>query len=393
MPAPVDPLPHLQALIRCPSVTPQEAGALDYLEGVLTAAGFRCRRLVFSEAGTADVDNLFARIGTRPPHLCFAGHSDVVPPGDAAAWSVPPFAGAVRQGTLIGRGAADMKGAIACFLAAALAALEAEGGKPPGSLSFLITGDEEAAAVNGTIKVLKWMAEHGEIPDHCIVGEPTNPARLGEAIKIGRRGSLNGELVVLGVQGHVAYPAEADNPLPKLARMIDRISAEALDQGSTDFEPSNLEVTTIDVGNPATNVIPAKASARFNIRFNDRHTPASLEQWIRLRCEAVRTELGGEFTLAFGNACDCFLTQPGPLTDLVGAAVEAETGVAPSLNTNGGTSDARFIKDYCPVLEFGLVSRTIHKVDEQVPLADLVQLTRIYRRIITDYFVAFGARS
>ncbi|MGI9413074.1 MAG: succinyl-diaminopimelate desuccinylase [Hyphomicrobiales bacterium] len=372
-------------LIRCPSVTPAEGGALDYLEATLKGAGFTCWRLPFGE-----VDNLFARRGKGSPHVCFAGHTDVVPPGDDEAWDLPPFGGEEKDGELYGRGAVDMKGGVACFVAAALDHAAQTEAAPRGSVSLLITGDEEGPAVDGTIKVLAWMAANGHVPDHCLVGEPTNPDRLGQAIKIGRRGSLNAALKVGGVQGHSAYPHRADNPIPKIARMLDRLSSEPLDAGSEHFEPSTLAITSVDVGNPATNVIPASASAQFNIRYNDRHSVDSLKRWIAERCDAVAAELGGDYALDLSHTGDCFLTEPGPLVDVLAHAIEAETGQPPELATNGGTSDARFIKDFCPVVEFGLVGQTMHQVNERVPLGDLDVLTRIYRRFLDRYFATMA---
>jgi len=383
---PRDPVALTQALIRCPSVTPAEGGALDALEAVLAAAGFRCERLVFSDQDTPDIDNLFARFGEGPPHLCFAGHTDVVPPGDDKAWSHPPFAGDIADGVLYGRGAVDMKGAVACFTAAALGYLAERGDDFNGSISLLITGDEEGPAVNGTIKVLDWMAENSQTPDHCVVGEPTNPEALGDAVKIGRRGSLNGAITVTGTQGHVAYPQLADNPVTRLIAILSALTAEPLDTGSEHFEPSNLEVTTVDVGNPAVNVIPASASALFNIRFNDRHSRESLEAWV---AETAARAPGGAMDnveIAFKSSGDCFLTEPGPLVDVVQGAVEAVTGRKPALTTGGGTSDARYIKDHCPVVEFGLVGQTMHQIDERVPLSDIEKLAGVYRAILDRYF-------
>jgi succinyl-diaminopimelate desuccinylase len=381
MTSPSEALAIAEGLIRCRSVTPAEGGALDFLQARLEAAGFRCTRLPFSGEGTPDVDNLYARIGEGAPHLCFAGHCDVVPPGDEAKWSVPPFAGEVRDGMLWGRGAADMKGGIACFAAAAIDHA-ARNGMATGSISLLITGDEEGPAVNGTVKMLKWLAGHGEVPDHCIVGEPTNPRALGDMIKIGRRGSLTATLTVRGTQGHVAYPHLAKNPIPPLVAMLAALTARPLDGGTEHFQPSNLEVTTVDVGNPADNVIPAEARAVFNIRFNTLHSADSLMAWIRETCAGV----GADHELAFKASGDCFLTEPGDFTRLVSAAVEAATGRIPELSTSGGTSDARFIKDYCPVVEFGLVGETMHKVDERVAVADIERLTGIYARILDAYF-------
>jgi succinyl-diaminopimelate desuccinylase len=382
-----------QGLIACPSVTPLEGGALDLLARTLEPAGFACERLVFAEDGTEAIDNLYARIGSDTPHLCFAGHTDVVPPGEERLWTHPPFGGQIADGVLYGRGAADMKGAIACFAAAALDYIATQGARFEGSISFLITGDEEGIAVNGTCKVLDWMRAKGERPDHCLVGEPTNATRLGESIKIGRRGSLNGKLTVSGVQGHVAYPHLANNPVKGLIAVLARYYDAPLDFGSAHFSASNFEVTSIDVGNRATNVIPASAEARFNIRFNDRHTAAALEALLREQAAQALAKSGLGFELAFEPANHAFLTEPGPLDALLSQAVREVTGLLPTLATDGGTSDARFIKDLCPVVEFGLTTATIHKVDEQVALADLALLTTIYRRFIELYFEEFGARN
>jgi len=379
-----------QGLIRCPSVTPLDAGALDVLVHALKAARFTCERLTFTEEGTPPVDNLYARVGEGPPHLCFAGHTDVVPPGDTKLWSHPPFAAEIADGRLYGRGAADMKGAIACFAAAAVDYAKARGRELDGSISLLITGDEEGPAVNGTAKVLTWMKEKDERPDHCLVGEPTNAARLGEAIKIGRRGSLNATLKVTGVQGHVAYPDLAANPVKGLMQILTRFYDAPLDYGSAHFSPSNLEVTSIDVGNKVVNVIPASAEARLNIRYNDRHSPSSLEAFLREQAALALSGTDLSFGLAFEPPSHTFLTEPGPLDALLSEAVHEITGLTPSLSTGGGTSDARFIKDYCPVIEFGLSTATIHKVDEHVAIADLEQLTAIYRRFIELYFETFG---
>lgn len=372
-----DPVAVAQALIRCPSVTPVDAGALDVLEGLLTELGFACHRLRFEDPGSEPVDNLYARLGTARPNLCFAGHTDVVPAGDLGGWSSAPFAGAIRDGVLYGRGAVDMKGGIAAFVAAVAQHLK-QHGQPAGSISFLITGDEEGIAINGTRKVLDWLKARGEVLDACIVGEPTNPDGIGDAIKIGRRGSLNARLTVEGVQGHVAYPHLADNPLPRLARMLAALTATPLDSGTAHFEPSSLSLTTIDVGNPAVNLIPARGTAGFNIRFNDAHTPESLEAWLRARLDSVSRDYRLDLALSGVS----FVTQPGPLTELVAAAIAGVTGSRPEFSTSGGTSDARFIKDHCPVIEFGLTNRTMHKVDEHVPVADLLRLTEIYRAIL-----------
>ena len=379
-----------QSLIRCESITPEDAGALDVLIQTLKPARFTFWRLNFKEEGTPPIDNLYARIGDGPPHLCFAGHVDVVPPGDAKLWSHPPFAAEIEGDLLYGRGAADMKGTIACFTAAALDYVKGRGREIDGSISLLITGDEEGPAINGTRKVLAWMKEQGERPDHCLVGEPTNTKRIGEAIKIGRRGSLNGWLKVTGVQGHVAYPHLANNPVKGLVKILARFYDAPLDYGSAHFSPSNLEVTTIDVGNPTVNMIPAFAEARFNVRFNDRHSTDALKAQLRQQAILALSGTDLEFSLEFDPPSDCFLTEPGPLDALLSEAVSEITGLTPSLSTDGGTSDARFIKEYCPVIEFGLTTATIHKADEHVAIADLEQLTAVYRRFIALYFETFG---
>jgi succinyl-diaminopimelate desuccinylase len=378
-----------RALIRCRSVTPEDAGAIELLDVVLGKAGAHCHRLTFSDTDTPKIENLYARIGDSEPHLCFAGHTDVVPPGDESLWHHPPFAAEIADGILYGRGASDMKGAIAAFVAAALDFVAAKGDDFEGSISFLITGDEEGPAINGTRKVLDWMRAKNELPDHCVVGEPTNATKLGETIKIGRRGSLNGRLIVMGVQGHVAYPHLAANPVKGLIRVLDRFYDEPLDHGTAHFSPSNLEVTSIDVGNEAVNVIPAKAEARFNIRFNDRHEAKTLETLLRQRTvQALEgTDLG--FTLVFEPPSQAFITTPGPLDALLSEAVRDVTGLMPSLSTDGGTSDARFIKDLCPVVEFGLLTASIHKIDEHVAVADLTRLTAIYQQFLELYFANF----
>jgi succinyl-diaminopimelate desuccinylase len=381
-----DPVAIARDLLRCPSVTPAEGGALSFLEATLKAAGFTVHRMTFSEPGTYDVENFYARIGTAAPHLMFAGHTDVVPTGDEKVWTHPPFAGAVDNGQLYGRGAVDMKGGIACCVAAVLDYLAANGGKPKGSISFLITGDEESIAVNGTPKLLQWAAEHGEKFDHCILGEPSNQDELGDTIKIGRRGSLNGTLIVAGKSGHVAYPQRADNPVRGIATMMAALQSEPLDNGSATFQPSNLEFTSIDVGNKTVNLIPDEARARFNIRFNDCHTLESLKALLETRAAKAA---GGKIKFVFkfepSNA-GVFVTKPGPFTELVSNAVFEATGRKPDLSTTGGTSDARFITHYCPVVEFGLVGQTMHAIDERVPVADLVALTAIYRKIVDKYF-------
>jgi succinyl-diaminopimelate desuccinylase len=381
-----DPVAIARDLIRCRSVTPAEGGAIGYLQTVLGRPGFTVHRTTFAEPDTAPIENLYARIGREGPNLMFAGHTDVVPPGDEAAWRHPPFAGEVAGDKLYGRGAVDMKGGIACFVAAALDHLAANGGKPKrGSLSLLITGDEESVAVNGTIKLLRWAAERGEKFDHCILGEPSNVEVVGDTIKAGRRGSLNGTLIVAGRQGHVAYPDRADNPIRGLVTLIAALQAP-LDDGSAHFDPSHLEFTSVDVGNPTVNLIPGEARARFNIRYNDCHSQTALKTLIEHRANAAAT---GRVHFAIDwqpSNADVFLTKPGPFTDLAAAAIEEVTSRKPKLSTSGGTSDARFIKDYCPVLEFGLVGQTMHAVDECAPVADLLTLTAIYRRLIEKYF-------
>jgi len=381
-----DPVTIARDLLRCPSVTPAEGGALAFLEKTLKAAGFTVHRMTFSESGTDDIENLYARIGTAAPHLMFAGHTDVVPVGDEKAWAHPPFSGAVADGQLYGRGAVDMKGGIACCVAAVLDHLGANGGKPKGSISFLITGDEESIAVNGTPKLLKWAAELGEKFDHCILGEPSNQEELGDTIKVGRRGSLNGQLIVNGTQGHVAYPQRADNPIRGLAALITALQGEPLDAGSAQFSASHLEFTSVDVGNKTVNLIPGEARARFNIRFNDNHTLDSLKKLIEQRAaRAAARKIKFAFQWEPSNA-GVFVTKPGPFTELVAKAITDVTGRKPELSTTGGTSDARFITNYCPVVEFGLVGQTMHQVNERVPVADLAKLTTIYRKIIDQYF-------
>jgi succinyl-diaminopimelate desuccinylase len=381
-----DPAALARDLLRCPSVTPAEGGALGLIESVLKPAGFDVHRVTFAEPRTAPVENLYARIGRAGPHLVFAGHTDVVPPGEQANWAYPPFAGEIVDGTLYGRGAVDMKGAVACALAAALDHLAAHGGRPKGSISFLITGDEESIAVNGTVKLLKWAAERGEAFDHCILGEPSNAVALGDTIKIGRRGSLNGTLVITGKQGHVAYPERADNPVRGLVTLMSALMATPLDQGSARFDASNLEFTSIDIGNTVVNLIPGEARARFNIRFNDHHSDASLRMLIEKRAaDAAARHIRWHIDWEPSNA-DSFVADAGPFIDLVSDAIREVTGREPKLSTTGGTSDARFIKDYCPVLEFGLVGQTMHQVDERTPVADLTALTAVYREILDRYF-------
>ncbi|MDZ4382653.1 MAG: succinyl-diaminopimelate desuccinylase [Parvibaculum sp.] len=381
--SPYDPLEIARELIRCPSVTPEDAGALAVLEKWLRPLGFTCERMRFSDDGTPDIDNLYARFGTGAPHFCFAGHTDVVPVGDEAAWTTDPFGAEVRQGRLYGRGAADMKSAVASFVAAAQR-LVAEGFQ--GSIGLLITGDEEGPSVNGTAKMLERLASRGEKIDHCLVGEPTCVDRLGDMVKVGRRGSINGWLTVSGTQGHVAYPHLADNPLPRLLEMLRRLDAQVLDEGTDHFQPSNLEITTVDVGNTATNVIPGVARAVVNIRFNDRHTGAGLDLWMRRVLDAVTQEMGGRYEFTTKISGEAFMTEPGDFSALVAGAIEKVTGIAPELSTTGGTSDARFIRAYAPVIEFGLPNATMHKADENAGVTDIARLADIYEAILRGYF-------
>ena len=382
MSAVVDAVELARALIRCPSVTPEDGGSQETLARALESLGFVCHRMTFEASGTPDVQNLYARLGTASPNFCFAGHTDVVPVGDPDAWTADPFGAEIRDGVLYGRGAADMKGAIAAFVGAVSRFLDERDGKFDGSISLLITGDEEGPAVNGTVKVLRWMEERGERIDDCLVGEPTNPTRLGEMIKIGRRGSLSGWITVRGVQGHTAYPQLADNPLPRLARMLSALADTPIDDGTDHFQPSNLQLTTVDVGNPATNVIPAAARAAFNIRFNDLHSGESILAWVRERLDSV----GGDYELETRLTGESFLTPPGRLSDLIQQAIGSAVDGEAALSTTGGTSDARFIKDYCAVAEFGAVGQTMHKVDERVSLADLAALGQIYEGVLNGYF-------
>jgi len=371
-------------LIRRPSVTPEDAGALEVVERALKAAGFETHRVTFSEPGTPDIDNLFATIGTGRPHLAFAGHTDVVPTGDLSRWRFDPFAAEIDEGRLYGRGACDMKGAIAAFIDAALSYVEKRGA-PKGRLSFLITGDEEGPSINGSVKLLKWAQARGETFDHCIVGEPTNVATLGDTIKIGRRGSLNGRIRVIGKQGHVAYPHRAQNPAPIIARIVAALSAHEFDAGTAHFDRTNLEFSTIDIGNPAANVIPGEARAAFNIRFNDAWTFETLKAHVREVAEAAADSATFEIEFPPSNAVS-FITEPGPFTDLVAQAIKDVTGETPELSTSGGTSDARFVTHYCPVLEFGLTNETIHAVNENARLADIDALSAAYFKVLEKYF-------
>ncbi|WP_022701427.1 succinyl-diaminopimelate desuccinylase [Oceanicaulis alexandrii] len=378
-----DPIPLARRLIQAPSVTPKDAGALDVLSEALEALGFVCQRFKFEE-----VDNLYARLGSAAPVFCFAGHTDVVPAGDDAAWSRGPFEAEIADDVLWGRGASDMKGAIAAMVAGVARHLQSQGA-PAGSIAFLITGDEEGPAVNGTKKLLKAITDKGEKLDHCLVGEPTNPHHLGDTIKVGRRGSLNGVITVTGQQGHVAYPEKAENPIPVLIDLLNRLTSRTLDEGAPHFQPSNLEVTTIDVGNAPHNVIPARASAKFNIRFNTAQSGDDLKQWIREEAAAAENGTFCEIDLDLTVTGDAFLTKTGPFTSLLRDAVKDHTGREPALTTGGGTSDARFIKDYCPVAEFGLVGETMHQVDERVPVSDVTGLAAIYADVLDRYFKTF----
>jgi succinyl-diaminopimelate desuccinylase len=378
---PIDPIALAQDLIRCPSVTPADAGAIGVLAEALEKLGFTCHRLSSDERGGPAIANLYARLGDSGPNFAFAGHTDVVPVGDAAAWGGDPFAGTVENGRLRGRGAADMKGALAAMVGAVSIFLE-NGGRPTGSISFLVTGDEEGKALNGTRSLLDWMKERGETVDACVLGEPTNPDILGTTIKVGRRGSMTGRLTVHGTQGHVAYPHMADNPLPRLIRLLKALTDLKLDQGTEHFDPSNLEVVSIDVGNTASNVIPAKGGAVFNIRFNDTYSSDSLEALVRKTLDGA----GGGYDLEFDITGESFLTPPGALAQTVRDAVQAAIGLVPEYSTTGGTSDARFIHHHCPVVEFGLVGQTMHKVDENVAVADLLALTEIYGGVLERFF-------
>ncbi|MGI8840488.1 MAG: succinyl-diaminopimelate desuccinylase, partial [Caulobacteraceae bacterium] len=381
---PLDPVALTRALIRRPSVTPADEGAMDVIQGALEGLGFACRRMA-----SGGIENLYARRGMARPNLCFAGHTDVVPPGEVGAWTHPPFAAAVEEGVLYGRGAVDMKSAIAAFVAA-VAGVVCEG-EPSGSISLLIAGDEDGLAEHGTKAVVAALAAEGEAIDHCIVGEPTSGSVLGDTIKIGRRGSLGAEITIEGTQGHVAYPHRAANPVSVLIALLAKVQARVLDEGHEAFQPSNLEITTVDVGNPAGNVIPARATARLNIRFNPAHTGEGLAAWLEAEARAAGEGFSGQVTLIPRIGGEPFLTAPSPFTALVAGAVKAVTGVEPALSTTGGTSDARFIRALCPVAEFGLVGATIHAVDERAPVTQIRTLAAIYARLIEDYFTTFSS--
>ncbi|MDO9431837.1 MAG: succinyl-diaminopimelate desuccinylase [Phenylobacterium sp.] len=379
----LDPIALTQELIRRPSVTPADEGAMDIVQRTLEGLGFTCRRMRFGE-----IENLYARYGTARPNLCFAGHTDVVPVGDAQAWSREAFAAEIVDGMLIGRGSVDMKSAVAAFAAAAGKAIAA--GQVKGSLSFLITGDEEGVATHGTKMVVEALKAEGEILDHCIVGEPSSAETFGDMIKIGRRGSINTWITVDGRQGHVAYPHRAANPIPVLIDLLAKLQNHVLDEGYTGFQPSNLEVTTVDVANGATNVIPAQAKARLNIRFNPSHKGAELAAWIEAEAAKAAEGFAGTIKVEPVISGEAFLTEPGAFTDLVAAAVQDVSGAAPELSTTGGTSDARFIRDLCPVVELGLVGKTMHAIDERAPVEEIRDLQRVYERVIERYFAAFS---
>ena len=382
----MDPVDLAQALIRCPSVTPADEGAMDVLQSALEELGFTCHRLPFATGNAPEVQNLYARIGDRAPNFCFAGHTDVVPVGDANEWSVDPFAAEIKGDRLYGRGASDMKTAIAGFAAAAARFLESRDNGFPGSISLLITGDEEGEAVNGTVKVLEWLREKGEVLDACLVGEPTNPETLGDMIKIGRRGSMTAFLTVHGASGHAAYPHLADNPVERLVKMLSAVLDKPLDDGTEHFQPSTAVVTTIDVGNPVANVIPARAEARINVRFNDLHTGAGVETLLRRRLD----DIGGDCDLDARVSGEPFLFPPGPLSNLVAGVVEKVTGKRPEFSTAGGTSDARFIKDHCPVCEYGMTNQTAHKADENALISDIRLLSDIYQSVLDGFFADPG---
>lgn len=378
----LDPIAFAQDLIRCPSITPKEAGALDLMQSTLESLGFTCTRYPFGE-----VDNLYARLGTSAPNLCYAGHTDVVPVGNAQAWTHDPFAAHISDGKLWGRGSADMKAGIAAFVAAVAQQL-ASGWTPKGSISFLITGDEEGPAINGTTKVLDAITEAGEIIDHCLVGEPTNPNTLGEMMKIGRRGSLNAVINVIGTQGHVAYPDLADNPVPVMIKLLSALTAKTLDKGNDNFQPSNLEVTSIDVNNTAHNVIAQSAQAKFNIRYNTEHTGDELLAWIESEIANVQKDFKGTIESDLRVPGNPFLTTPGDFSTLLKAAIKDVTGKDAELSTSGGTSDARFICNFAPVIEFGLIGKTIHQIDEYAAIDDINNLCEIYKSLLIRYFDA-----
>jgi len=374
----VDPAQLTADLIRCASVTPVEGGALTLLENRLSSYGFACTRV---DRGA--VSNLFARWGTGNT-FGFNGHTDVVPVGDFAAWTVDPFGAEIRDGFMYGRGATDMKSAVAAFAAAAMDFVSET--PPDGSIVFAITGDEEGSAKDGTMALLDWMQANNENMDVCLVGEPTCPDVMGQMMKIGRRGSMNAFFTITGQQGHSAYPHRANNPLPAMARLVDQLSSSELDHGTEHFDASSLAVVTIDTGNTATNVIPAQSRTTINLRFNDTHSGASLTSWLQTHADAIATAFGVDVSLETSISGESFITPPGALSDLVARAVQVETDRTPEMSTSGGTSDARFVQHHCPVVEFGLVGKTMHQVDECVEIIQIHQLKSIYTRILRDYF-------
>ena len=379
----IDPIALAQSLITRPSVTPRDEGAMHIVEQALTRLGFACTRLKFG-----DIENLYARRGSLSPNLCFAGHTDVVPSGIHSLWRYDPFGAEIHDGLLVGRGAVDMKGGIAAWIAAVAELAEVDG-----SLSFLITGDEEGDAIDGTVRVVQWLKDQGEVIDHCIVGEPSSSDRLGDMIKVGRRGSINGSFVVTGKQGHVAYPQRALNPVPVLIDLLSALKSRILDSGYAQFPASNLEVTTIDVGNSATNVIPQEARARVNIRFNPTHQGRDLDRWMRDLAIEFAERSGAKITYKGAVSGEAFLTEAGPFTTLICDIIREQLGIETDPSTTGGTSDARFIRDLCPVVEFGLVGQTMHQINESVPVKDLVDLKRVYSALIVAYFSKFGSGS
>lgn len=376
-----------QALVRCPSVTPQESGTLDLIAAALAPLGFHCRRYTFEGNNSAAVENMVATWGQGQPHFAFAGHVDVVPVGDARAWTHDPFAAVIENGRLYGRGSADMKSGIACFIDAAARLIRET--PPKGAISLLITCDEEGPSVNGTAPLIRKLAEEGVRFDACVVGEPSSYEKFGDMVKIGRRGSLSGDIVVKGKQGHVAYPDRANNPVPRLLRILTALENTVIDEGTPDFQPSNLEIVSVDVGNPTPNIIPAQARALFNIRFNDLHSGQSLSEKIRAICDGT----GEAYDISFRFGAEPFLTKAGPLSASLIAAIQSVAGLVPKLSTTGGTSDARFIAPFCPVVEFGLLGQTIHQVDEHVNVAEIEQLTRVYHVLLQNWFAAQGAHA
>ncbi len=375
----IDPVALTQALVKCRSITPADDGALDVVANTLIPLGFEVHRLRFEEEGTAPIDNIFARFGTEGPHLCYLGHTDVVPPGDESIWKHPPFSATIEDGILYGRGTADMKGCNAAFIAAVSRLLNEQ--RPKGSISLLITGDEESVAINGTVKVIEWMNQNNQIPDVAIVGEPSNASAMGQTLRVGRRGSLNGTLTVTGIQGHSAYPERADNPVPRLIRLLSSIIDHSFDDGTEHFPPTHLVVSSVDVGNPAANVIPSKATALLNMRFNNLWTKDSLETKLN---ELLKTT-GEPYELKIWSNAASFITEPGDWTNLVRDAVEKISGKVPKFDTGGGTSDARFIAPHCPTVEYGLLNATIHKTDEHTTVSDLKELTDTYTEILRKY--------